>query len=151
MNSMNLFDASSTNTTTNNSNNTNTNTNNQLNLANSYTPSKVVNTLNSNQHQQQQHHQAAVNMNSSDYIQDKYYSIIEEENRQKLKLQVEQEKERLKSLMPNITTFNLNDKSVKDDYDHAVTTTTTTTSTTNNLISNGSSNTNSKGYCKNCN
>ena len=43
-------------------------------------------------------------MNSPDY-QDKYYSIIEEENKQKLKLQLEQEKERLKSLMPNITTF----------------------------------------------
>ena len=56
-------------------------------------------------------------MNSPDY-QDKYYSIIEEENKQKLKLQLEQEKERLKSLMPNITTFNLNGKSAKDDYDH---------------------------------
>ena len=56
-------------------------------------------------------------MNSPDY-QDKYYSIIEEENKQKLKLQLEQEKERLKSLMPNITTFNLNGKSGKDDYDH---------------------------------
>ena len=43
---------------------------------------------------------------------DKYYSIIEEENRQKLKLQLEQEKERLKSLMPCI---NLK----KDEYENS--------------------------------
>ena len=34
--------------------------------------------------------------------EDKYYSIIEEENKTKLKLILEQEKDRLKALMPNI-------------------------------------------------
>jgi len=77
-------------------------------------------------------------MNSPDY-QDKYYSIIEEENKQKLKLQLEQEKERLKSLMPNITTFNLNGtKNGKDEYDHVVCVNQMTTTTTTNHINNGS-------------
>ncbi len=91
-------------------------------------------------------------MNSPDY-QDKYYSIIEEENKQKLKLQLEQEKERLKSLMPNITTFNLNGKSAKDDYDHVCLNpiTTNLNSNTNNAQSNTINNTNNSSSNSNGN
>jgi hypothetical protein len=69
--------------------------------------------------------------------EDKYYSIIEEENKQKLKLQLEQEKQRLKSLMPTIT-FNLAKTAQnKDEYEsNQITSPLSKTNNNNNPIVN---------------
>ena len=80
----------------NNSSSTTSSTNSSLNLIGYMNNSN--NTPSQQQPQQQgpQLHQLPLDK------EDKYYSIIEEENKTKLKLILEQEKDRLKALMPNI-------------------------------------------------